>query len=66
MKPKESKPGAKDGLLEYLEDIIGSNTNNERIDEIEKEIANDQDDRFGHFSKLKNTEAEVKIMKNKC
>lgn len=36
MKPKESKPGDHDGLLEFLEDIIGSNTNIEKIGELEK------------------------------
>ena len=30
-KPKETKPGDNDGMLEYLEDIIGSNTDTKEI-----------------------------------
>jgi structural maintenance of chromosome 4 len=56
MKPKASGPNEV-GLLEYLEDIIGSHKNVERIEALSKEIEEQNEQRIEKTNRLKTVEA---------
>lgn len=57
MKPKGAS-GNEDGLLEYLEDLIGSNRHVEAIDETTSEVAALSDARTSMLNRLKAVEKE--------
>eukprot|EP00899_Mesostigma_viride_P022586 jgi/Mesvir1/3511/Mv11989-RA.2 len=57
MKPKGQAPGD-EGLLEYLEDIIGSNVYVERIQQREKEVEEVTEKRQGMINRVKIVEKE--------
>ncbi|XP_072035252.1 LOW QUALITY PROTEIN: structural maintenance of chromosomes protein 4-like [Amphiura filiformis] len=58
MKPK-SPNEHEEGMLEYLEDIIGSNTYKEPIDEMSKKVEELNEQRGEKLSRVKATEAEM-------
>ena len=57
MKPKAATPHD-EGLLEYLEDIIGTNRYIERIDELNKQLEEVTEQRDSHVQRLKHVEKE--------
>ncbi len=57
MKPKAPSPH-EDGLLEYLEDIIGSNKYVERIEEAAKKVEELSEVRQQHLARVKIVEKE--------
>lgn len=57
MKPKASSP-SEDGLLEYLEDIIGSNRYVERIEEVSKSLDAINEQRLERVNRLKLAERD--------
>jgi structural maintenance of chromosome 4 len=58
MKPKAAGDN-NDGLLEYLEDIIGSNKNVERITQLEETIETTNEKRIEKTNRKKAVESEL-------
>lgn len=58
MKPKSGDPD-KPGLLEYLEDIIGSNQHKERIEELEESYEKDNETRREKGERMRITENDL-------
>ena len=58
MKPMAPNPNDP-GLLEYLEDIIGSNKYVEKIEEAEKQLEDTNDERIGKTNRVKAAQAEL-------
>ena len=58
MKPIAQNPN-ETGLLEYLEDIIGSNKYCEKIEEIEKSLEDKNDDRIEKTNRVKAAKVEL-------
>ena len=63
MKPMASNPNEV-GLLEYLEDIIGSNQHIEEIEEIEKSLEGINDERIEKTNRVKLSQNELKGMES--
>jgi structural maintenance of chromosome 4 len=59
MKPIAQNPN-ETGLLEYLEDIIGSNRYCEKIEEIEQSLATKNDERIEKTNRVKAAQVELK------
>jgi structural maintenance of chromosome 4 len=59
MKPKAQNEN-ETGLLEYLEDIIGSNVHVPRIEELEKQIESKNEDRIEKTNRVKAAQHELK------
>ena len=58
MKPMAANPNDP-GLLEYLEDIIGSNKYVEKIEEAERQLEDTNDERIGKTNRVKAAQAEL-------
>lgn len=58
MKPKTNDPN-EPGLLEYLEDIIGSNQHKEQIDQLELELDKNIDAKREKIERVKISEADL-------
>lgn len=58
MKPKQQQPGGEDGLLEYLEDIIGSNRHIPAITSAEQEVDALNEQREEKMNRVKLIEKE--------
>jgi structural maintenance of chromosome 4 len=61
MKPKAQNPNDV-GLLEYLEDIIGSNKYVERIEESEKTLESKNDERIEKTNRMRACQAELRAL----
>lgn len=68
MKPKAQNP-QETGLLEYMEDIIGSNKHVPKIEELEKNLETKNDERIEKTNRVKASMLELKNLeedKNKA
>lgn len=63
MKPMATNPNDP-GLLEYLEDIIGSNKYVEKIEEAEKQLEDKNDERIEKTNRVKAAQAELDALKD--
>ena len=61
MKPKAQNPN-ETGLLEYLEDIIGSNKYVEKIEEIEKSMEGKNEERIEKTNRVKACQQELRSL----
>ena len=52
------------GLLEYLEDIIGSNRHVQRINELEKEVESKEDEKREKRSRVTVCQSELNALEN--
>ena len=62
MKPKAPPESQETGLLEYLEDIIGSNKYVERIEEIEKNLDGKQENKIQRTNLLNACRVELQSL----
>lgn len=65
MDPKGKNPGDV-GLLEYLEDIIGSNKHVEDIEELDKTIEESDELRLEQTNRVKANQAELRALNADC
>jgi structural maintenance of chromosome 4 len=68
MKPKAQNP-QETGLIEYMEDIIGSNKHVPKIEELEKNLETKNDERIEKTNRVKASMLELKNLeedKNKA
>lgn len=65
MDPKAKNPGDI-GLLEYLEDIIGSNRHVEKIEELEKALEESDELRLEQTNRVKANQGELRALSTEC